>query len=150
MQRPEVDPPIRLLIAPVRDYFRMRRRLQTLPAAPVSGPRQPALPMVPHRPLAHAQKPRHRALRMTPFQQHCHRRPSLDPETTHRPPPATTAGKSIRPRRHLANLDVALRTQSPVYLHGTAALAAMHVMATIVRRVAIRLQPGAEVASQAK
>ena len=95
MQRREVDPPILPLIAPVRDRFRMGRRLQILPAAPVSGIRQPAPPMVPHRPLGHAQKPRHRALRMPPFQQDCHCRPSLDIETTHRPPPATSAGKSI-------------------------------------------------------
>ena len=36
---------------------------------------------------------------------------------THRPPPAVFAGKSIRPRRHLVNLDVAVRTFWGVALH---------------------------------
>ena len=62
MQRRKVDPAILLLIAPVRDRFRMRRRLQVLSAAPVSRPRRTSLPVISNRPLGHAQKPRHSAL----------------------------------------------------------------------------------------
>ena len=108
VQRRQVHPTLLLLRPPMLDRLRLALRPQVLQAAPVRHARRHAPEVMPHRPLRHTQEPRHRALRMTPFQQHRHRRPSLDIETTHRPPPAVTAGKSIRPRRPLVNLDVAL------------------------------------------
>ena len=65
VQRRQVDTAALLLIAPMEDGFGMRRRLQLLPAPSIGSIRRPALPVISYRSLAHPEKPRNRALRMT-------------------------------------------------------------------------------------